>query len=96
MEALELHKLETLLISKGSSILDKNTDAIRYQANKEIDLFTKHFWDKDKTVLKYRKEHADELKVEHLRHYQRLNYIENDMFYLEWIMIVWQKKRQKK
>ena len=38
-----------------------------------------------KTILKYRPEEAQELKIERLSQYKRLNYLENDdMFYLNW------------
>ena len=36
IEAIELHRLETKIKSKGGVILDRNTDAIRYASKKEI------------------------------------------------------------
>jgi len=85
MEAMELHKLETKIVSNGGIILDRNTDAIRYYSLYEFDLYKNQFWDNEKTILKYIPEEAQELKIERLAHYKRLNYLENDdMFYLNW------------
>ena len=55
MEAMELHKLENIIIDNGGKVLDRNTDAIRYACKKEIDLFNE-YWDDDKTILKYQRE----------------------------------------
>ena len=44
MEAIELHKLETLIIQAGGTVLDRNTDAIRYSAKKELNI-SGYFWD---------------------------------------------------
>lgn len=49
MEAVELHKLETLIIKKGDIVLDRNTDAIRYSSKKEI--IINKFWG-DKKIIK--------------------------------------------
>jgi len=84
MEAMELHKLETAIISKGGIILDRNTDAIRYYSSYEFDLYRNQFWDDENTILKYRPEEAQQLKIERLAQYKRLNYLEYDKFYLNW------------
>jgi len=34
MEALELHKLENIIIDNGGKVLDRNTDAIKYASKK--------------------------------------------------------------
>jgi DNA replication protein DnaC len=64
LEALELHKLETLIINNGGVCLDRNTDAIRYYADEEIIL--NEYYDDNKTVCKYKIEEPNELKCSHL------------------------------
>ena len=54
MEAIELHKLEQMIIVSGGRPLERNTDAILYKGNK-IDI-SEYFWDENKTVSKYRYE----------------------------------------
>jgi len=83
MEALELHKLENMIIFNKGKILDRNTDAIRYAAKKEIDLFNE-YWDDDKTILKYQREEPKPLTTSKLQNFCRKNYIENDAFELNW------------
>ena len=68
MEAVELHKLETIIHKKGGRILDRNTDAIRYSSKKVIQL-DEYLWDID--TPKYQVENAKPLKIEHLPHYRR-------------------------
>ena len=52
MEAIELHKLEQIIIAQEGVPLERNTDAILYRGNK-IDI-SKYFWDIAGTVAKYR------------------------------------------
>lgn len=72
MEALELHKLENLIICNGGKILDRNTDAIRYKGKQKLNI-ENYFWDDEKTVKKYRTEESTPLKVEHLPKMKRSN-----------------------
>lgn len=65
MEALELHKLENLIICNGGEILDRNTDAIRYKGANKMNI-QNFYWDEEQTIKKYRTEEASPLKVEHL------------------------------
>ena len=52
LEAIELHRLEQLIKSKGGEPMERNTDAILYRGDKmEI---KNYFWDDEKTVFKYR------------------------------------------
>lgn len=65
MEALELHKLETLIVKARGTVIDRNTDAIRFEthAMNLID-FSDHFWDDAKLVPKYQDEYPRTLKFE--------------------------------
>jgi DNA replication protein DnaC len=83
MEAMELHKLENVIIENGGKILDRNTDAIRYTAKEEIDLFNEH-WDDEKTILKYQQEEPKPLTTSKLQKFCRKNYVEKDAFNLNW------------
>ena len=49
MEAIELHKLESLIIKNGGVILDRNTDAICY--HRENEFIPSLFWDNEKNFL---------------------------------------------
>ncbi len=63
-EIIELHKLKTLIESKGEKVTDLNTDAITctFEDNKfPFDLsdgknIDGYYWDDDKTILKYKLE----------------------------------------
>ena len=84
LEALELHKLESIIINEGGVVLDRNTDAIRYKRNTEIDI-KNYFWDTNKQVLKYDVEDAKPLKCEHLPKLKRHNALDIcDKFNLLW------------
>lgn len=83
MEAIELHKLETIITDVGGTILDRNTDAIRYSAESEVMIDT-FFWDDAKTVPKYQKEDAKKLGVERLPHMLRKHYLDLNVFDLNW------------
>jgi hypothetical protein len=65
MEAIELHKLETLIIQNDGTILDRNADAVRYIAKKELDI-SLYYWNEDKSILKYQVENAKPLEVERM------------------------------
>ena len=83
MEAVELHKLESIIIKKGGVILDRNTDAIRYSRDKEIE-FSNYFWDDEKTVIKYQKEQPRPLKNDVLKGMKRDAIFDLSVFELEW------------
>jgi len=72
LEALELHKLETIVLNYGGIVLDRNTDAIRYARNKEIDIVP-FYYDEENIVRKYKPENPAELHIEHLPRFQRSN-----------------------
>lgn len=61
-EAIELHILENKIIEKGGIPVDRNTDAIRYFAEKQIKLDDK--WDNG--INKYQEEEPSILKFPHL------------------------------
>jgi hypothetical protein len=61
-EAIELHILENKIIKKGGIPVDRNTDAIRYFAEKQIILDDK--WDNG--INKYQEEEPTILKFPHL------------------------------
>ena len=70
IEAIELHKLETLIIEAGGTVLDRNTDAIRYTADKALDI-SGFYWDEEKLVPKYQTEEPKPLQFEHLARMKR-------------------------
>lgn len=84
MEALESHKLELMIEKKGGISLERNTDAILYQRDEEINI-EHFFWDVDKTISKYQNEGATYLKHESKPHFTRRNNLlcENE-FNLNW------------
>lgn len=61
MEAMTLHELETIITNNGGIVLDRNTDAVRYQMKKNINV-NEYFWDDDKTIQKYQYEEPKPLK----------------------------------
>lgn len=79
MEAIELHKLETIIHKNGGYILDRNTDAIRYYSEEVINL-DEYMWEKDSP--KYQVENAKSLKIEHLPQMFREN--ENQLIEYDW------------
>ena len=52
IEAIELHRLENMIIEAGCMPLERNTDAILYRG-KQLDI-SSYFWDTDMSVPKYR------------------------------------------
>ena len=77
LEAIELHRLEQKVLSQGAIILDRNTDAIRYHASKEIVLDDVWYDGENKTnVMKYQRENNKPLQFEKLRGMER-KYNEN-------------------
>jgi hypothetical protein len=84
MEALELYKLEQIVIDNGGIPLDRNTDAIRYQRKKEINI-DDYYWDDEKTKPKYQVENEKPLKHEAKPHFYRKPYLQReDEFKYEW------------
>ena len=82
MEAIELHKLEQLIVQEGGIILDRNTDAIRYSSLSKIEL--DHFWDNNNEVVKYQNEEPKELRFEVLPQMMRDNKLDMTPFELQW------------
>ena len=70
MEAVELHRLESIIRSKGGVILDRNTDAIRYCRSNKINI-ENYFWDECDQVPKYQYEEPKELTSEILKDMKR-------------------------
>lgn len=83
MEAIELHKLETQIKSKGGVIYDRNTDAIRYGRHSKIDL-TNKYYDIEKTIQKYQDEEPKPLICSKLSNYKREHTLDVDKFKLRW------------
>ena len=83
LEAIELYKLENILIEKGAVILDRKTDAIGYSSDSIIPV--SEYWDESKTVPKYKVEYGCKLlDVEVLPRMMRETKIDNTIFELEW------------
>lgn len=83
MEALELHKMETLILENGGIPLDRNTDAIRYASKNKIDILP-YCYDKENKIRKYKDEEPKELQVEKLKDYKRHNNSDTFNFCLKW------------
>lgn len=83
LEAMELHQLESLIVDNGGTPLERNTDAIRYEAKTEIDISV-YFWDNAKTKPKYQAEENTPLKCETKPHWIRENNLKYDDFDIEW------------
>ena len=82
MEAMELHKLESVIKRNGGIILDRNTAAIRYAIHQEIEIVG--YWDDEKTVLKYQKEGAKPLTCQMLPRLCREHELDLSVFNLHW------------
>jgi nucleoside-triphosphatase THEP1 len=83
MEAVELHKLETLIISNGGLVLDRNTDAIRYIAKKPLNI-DNYYWDTQKQILKYQTEESKPLQIQRMSNFCRKHTIDVSQFTLNW------------
>ena len=83
MEAMELHKLETLITKSGGSILDRNTDAIRYIAKNPLSI-DNYYWDTQKQILKYQTEESKPLKIQRMSNFCRKHTIDVSQFTLNW------------
>ena len=70
MEAVELHRLETIIKKHGGVILDRNTDAIRFCRMSKFDI-SAFFWDDNKQVPKYQYEDPKELPTDILKGMKR-------------------------
>ena len=62
MEAIELHRLENLIVAQGGVPLERNTDAILYRGN-EIDI-SSYYWDDANVIAKYRYDDPSNLNRE--------------------------------
>lgn len=84
MEAIELHKLELWIHHNKGIPLERNTDAILYQRETEIDM-TGYCWDDELKTPKYQNESATYLKHESKPQFTRKNYLRNENeFNLGW------------
>ena len=83
LEAIELHKLETLVLQKKGIPLERNTDSIRYQRLGEIDI-SNYYWDNDEIFPKYQAESNTPLKHEAKPHWARKHYLNKTDFDEEW------------
>ena len=85
MEAMELHKLESIIRQNDGVILDRNTDAIRYAKQTEINM-NNYYWDDEQTVIKYQNEDNKPLKHDAFSHMARTSAFINkgDIFNLNW------------
>lgn len=83
MEAVELHRLEQLIVQAGGEVLDRNTDAIRYSRYCPVDL-EDYYWDEAKTVPKYQKEEPKPLMKEVLPGMRRDKPLDMSLFDLPW------------
>lgn len=83
MEALELHKIETLILRQNGIPLDRNTDAIRYASKTEINI-KPYYWDKKQKVNKYKAEEPKELQIEKIKDFKRPDISDTFDFGLKW------------
>lgn len=83
MEAIELHKLEQIILRNKGIILDRNTDAIRYHSKREINL-SDYYWDDLKTIQKFQAEIPKELQHESSKALCRPDSLDRDSFELDW------------
>ena len=70
MEAVELHRLESIIQKSGGVVLDRNTDAIRFCRMNPINIDS-YFWDDNQQVSKYQYEDPKELSIEILKGMKR-------------------------
>ena len=82
MEAIELHRLESIIRKHNGVPLDRNTDAIRYHSKKEI--IPEIFWDEEKQIKKYAPEFPKELMIESLPNLKRKHVLDYDLFENDW------------
>jgi hypothetical protein len=80
MEAMELYKLEQMILENGGKPLERNTDAILY-SGKEINIDLFH-WDAEQKVAKYRYDELTHLKVESVCKFKRTDEFTPALF--EW------------
>ena len=84
LEAIELHKLKTIIESKGGLCLDLNTDCISCVFKDDVFPFqldginlSDYYYDEDQKVPKYKLEYKDSrLKIPRLEKYQRTDIYE--------------------
>ena len=82
MEAVELHRLEQLIVKRGGIVLDRNTDAIRYTVRSEVNL--PQCWDEAGLVPKYQQEEPKPLEKEVLPRMHRDTPYDASVFDLKW------------
>ena len=69
MEAMELYKMEKMIVFLGGKPMERNTDAVLY-SGKQLDI-SKHFWDDEQTVPKYRYDEINLLQKESVCRFRR-------------------------
>jgi tRNA A37 threonylcarbamoyladenosine biosynthesis protein TsaE len=80
-EAIELYKLECAIERKGGIVLDRNTDAIRYIADKKIEIID--YWDDKKKVIKYHEDEPTPLAHTHAQ-FKRNTEPDFEKYELQW------------
>ena len=85
MEALELHKLESMIVLNKGIVLDRNTDAIRYARKDAINISSFH-WDDECSVKKYQNEDPKPLSIEVLPQMCKKHDLDYTVFDLKWNM----------
>ena len=83
MEAVELHRLESIITKKGGVVLDRNTDAIRFCRIGKFSIES-YFWDDDHQVPKYQYEDPKELPNEVLKGMKRDFKFDETPYRLQW------------
>ena len=83
MEAVELHTLERIIRNGGGTILDRNTDAIRYERRTKL-CTDGYYWDDAQTILKYQTEDPKPLENEVLPRMIRPRIDDFSAFDLPW------------
>jgi hypothetical protein len=83
MEAIELHRLESIIKKQGGVVLDRNTDAIRFSRMCKFDI-SSYFWDDDMQVPKYHYEDPKELSIDVLKGLKRDVKFDATPYQLKW------------
>ena len=85
MEAVELHRLESIIKQKGGITLDRNTDAVRFSLVSKFKFdISSYFWDDNHQVPKYQYEDPKTLSIEILAGMKRDATFDSTPYELEW------------
>ena len=77
MENVAMYELEKIIIQNGGDVLERNTDAILYECENEIDI-NNYYWDEEEKINKYRYEEPRHLKCDSV-----MNIIREEKFIYE-------------